>query len=84
MDRRNYHTKVTLSPREKEVLQYIASGWLSLEIANKLFLSEHTVRNFVKNACAKLNARGRAHAVVVAAQRGELDLSALLPLPEEQ
>jgi DNA-binding NarL/FixJ family response regulator len=59
-----------LSPREREVLALLAGGSSTAEIASKLFLSIHTVRNHVRNLLAKLQARSRLEAVTIATRLG--------------
>jgi DNA-binding NarL/FixJ family response regulator len=66
-----------LSRREAEVLSLLAHGQTSGQVAGELFLSEQTVDTHVRNACQKLNARGRLHAVIIALEAGELTLSEL-------
>ena len=63
-----------LSPRERIVLQHIARGLVTPEIADDLGVSPETVRSQVHNAMMKLNARTRAHAVAIAAAQGQLAL----------
>jgi DNA-binding CsgD family transcriptional regulator len=48
------------SKREQEVLQYIAEGLTSKEIADKLFISEHTVINHKRNMHHKSNTQNSA------------------------
>ena len=55
--------------REIEVLQLISEGLLNREIAQRLFLSEETVKSHVRHLLAKLQARSRAHAVAVGFRR---------------
>lgn len=52
--RKNLHKFVLLSVREKEVIRLIVEGKSSVEIANCLFLSIHTVNNHRKNILHKL------------------------------
>jgi PAS domain S-box-containing protein len=61
-----------ISPREREVLQHVARGATSGEIAEELHLSEQTVRTHVRNAMERLHAKTRAHAVALALERGLL------------
>ncbi|OYU67353.1 MAG: hypothetical protein CFE22_04605 [Cytophagaceae bacterium BCCC1] len=49
------HTLNNLSPQEKKILQLISLGFKSKQIAEKLFISTHTVKNHKSNICIKLN-----------------------------
>ncbi len=55
-----------LSKREYEVLCEIASGLSNKEIANKLFVSESTIKTHVSNVLVKLNAKRRTQAIQIA------------------
>lgn len=59
-----------LSPREREVLALIAEGLGNAQIAERLFISEKTVRNHVSNLFDKLGVWTRAQAIVFAIERG--------------
>ena len=63
-----------LSARELEVLKLIAGGHRNREIANKLTISEETVKMHVRNIMVKLNANDRTHAVTIAVRRGFIAL----------
>ena len=65
-----------LSPRELEVLQGLARGDRTEDMATYLYLSTHTIRSHVKSVLRKLNARTRAHAVAIGYADGALDLAA--------
>jgi DNA-binding NarL/FixJ family response regulator len=56
--------KKQLSPREMEILELIAGGFIYKEIAAKLDIGFETVRTYVKNIYEKLHIRSRAEAVV--------------------
>jgi NarL family two-component system response regulator LiaR len=56
-------TTLGISKREHEVLVLIAQGLSNNEIAEKLFLSPHTVKSHSSNLFLKLNARRRTEAV---------------------
>lgn len=58
-----------LTPREKEVLSFVADGLTNREIANKLFISEKTVKNHITSVFRKLEVNGRTEAVVQAMKR---------------
>ncbi len=55
-----------LTRREREVVSLVALGLTSPEIAEKLCISEATVRTHVRKSMAKLGARTRAHLVAIA------------------
>ncbi len=52
-----------LSAREAEVLKYIAHGYKNSEIAEKLFLSQNTIKTHIKNIYQKLDVRNRVEAL---------------------
>ncbi|MEM9955194.1 MAG: response regulator transcription factor [Chloroflexota bacterium] len=56
----------TLSEREKEVLKLIGVGMSNLEIADRLCLSEGTIRNYVTSIFNKLDVSGRTQAALLA------------------
>ena len=58
-----------LSPREREILALIADGLANAEIAERLGISEKTVRNHVTNVFDKLGVWTRAQAIVFARER---------------
>jgi DNA-binding NarL/FixJ family response regulator len=60
----------TLTAREREIAAWVATGRSNDEIAEALFLSPATVRTHVIRAMTKLNARSRAHLVVLAVRAG--------------
>ena len=60
----------SLTPRENEVLQMLASGLGNKEIAAKLNISEHTVKFHVASILGKLGAATRTEAVALGIRRG--------------
>ena len=61
-----------LTNREMEVLQLIANGHANKEIAARLSITEEAVKSRVKNILAKLQAKDRTHAAMIAVKRGIL------------
>jgi len=70
-----------LSDREREVLALIATGASNPEIATVLHLSERTVKGHVSNIFAKLDARDRAAAIILAFEAGMVASHASAPRP---
>jgi DNA-binding NarL/FixJ family response regulator len=63
-----------LTPREVEVLRLLAAGNSNKSLADKLSVSEETVKMHVKNILSKLDANDRTHAVTIAVKRGIMNL----------
>ena len=63
-----------MTPRELEVLTGVSQGCSNKLIAANLVISEHTVKNHLKNILSKLNASDRTHAVTIALKRGFFEL----------
>lgn len=59
-----------LTPRELEVLRFLAEGLSNQTIAERLVISLHTVRNHVQNILTKLQAHSKLEAVAIAAREG--------------
>lgn len=59
-----------LSDREMEVLQLLADGQSTPEIATNMFISQKTVKNHLAAIYAKIDARDRTHAVIRAIKMG--------------
>jgi len=64
-----------LTPREREILDYIAQGYLNKEIAIELGISEQTIKNHVTSILRKLNANARTEAVVIAIKQGLISIT---------
>ncbi len=62
-----------LSDRELEVLKLIAQGLTNAEIAERLFLTRGTVRNYVSAVLAKLEVEDRTQAALLAVRHGLVD-----------
>jgi DNA-binding NarL/FixJ family response regulator len=63
-----------LTDREREVLQHVAGGNRNRDIAERLFISEETVKVHIKHIMEKLDASDRTEAVTVAVRRGIIQL----------
>jgi DNA-binding NarL/FixJ family response regulator len=59
-----------ITPREEEVLQLIADGCSTPEVAEQLFISQKTVKNHLASIYQKLDARDRTQAVLQAVRMG--------------
>jgi two-component system, NarL family, response regulator len=66
--------QVNLTPREVEVLGYVARGLSNKEIAHQLGTAGGTVKIHVQNILSKLRASDRTHAVTIGLQRGIIHL----------
>ena len=63
-----------LTERERDVLRHIAGGNRNRDIADRLFISEETVKVHVKHIMEKLGASDRTEAVTIAVRRGIIQL----------
>lgn len=63
-----------LTDRELEVLRLVAQGMNNKDIGEELFISEHTVKNHVRNILEKLHLHSRMEAVVYAVREKLLDI----------
>ena len=64
-----------LTPRETEILDYMAQGYLNKQIADVLNVSEQTIKNHITSILRKLNANARTQAVIVAIKKGLITIS---------
>ena len=63
-----------LTPRETQILNYMAKGYLNKQIAGMLDISEQTIKNHVTSMLRKLDANARTQAVITAVRRGIISL----------
>ena len=63
-------TRAELTAREHEVVELLTRGMANPEIAEALYLSEHTVKNYVSSILAKLQVENRIQAAVHAVRAG--------------
>ena len=67
-------TDDALTPAEIRVLRLIADGNTNKEIAERLSVSEETVKGQVRNILSKLGANDRAHAAIIGVKRGIIEI----------
>ena len=70
VERRTIHfgevaERYQLSKREIEVVRMICEGWSNREIGEKLYISEHTVKDHIKNIMRKMEVASRNELVAV-------------------
>jgi DNA-binding NarL/FixJ family response regulator len=70
----DHYSDEPLTGREIEVLQQIAEGNRNRDIADKLFISEGTVKVHIQHIMEKLGANDRTQAITIAARRGIIHL----------
>jgi DNA-binding NarL/FixJ family response regulator len=70
----DYFGDDALTEREIDVLQHVAGGNRNRDIAERLFISEETVKVHVKHIMEKLDASDRTQAVAIAVRRGIIQL----------
>ncbi len=69
-----YYSDETLTTREIEVLEQISGGNRNRDIAERLFISEETVKVHIKHIMQKLGASDRTQAIAIALRRGIIHL----------
>jgi DNA-binding NarL/FixJ family response regulator len=62
-----------LTAREREILQLLADGMSNADVAQRLFISQETVKSDVRHILAKLEADNRTHAVAIALRDAIID-----------
>ncbi|MEU8622250.1 response regulator transcription factor [Streptomyces sp. NPDC048623] len=73
-DSRGALSRAQLTEREAEVLRLMAQGMSNAEIAEELFLGVQTVKTHVSSTLAKVGARDRTQAVVIAYESGFIEV----------
>ena len=63
-----------LTERELDVLRAVAAGNSNKIVADRLDISEETVKSHMRTILSKLSANDRTHAVTIALKRGIIDL----------
>src|ERR1700677_2142876 len=66
-------TSDALSSREIEVLRMVGEGCSNKIVADRLVISEDTVKGHMRSILSKLNANDRTHAVMIAVRRGFIE-----------
>ena len=62
-----------LTQREREILQLLADGMSNADVAERLFISQETVKSHVRHILTKLEADTRTHAVAIALREAMID-----------
>ena len=62
-----------LTAREREILQLLADGMSNADVAEKLFISQETVKSHVRHILSKLEADTRTQAVAIALREAIID-----------
>ncbi len=70
----NHMSDEALTAREVEILQQVAEGNRNRDIADRLFISEGTVKVHIKHIMEKLGANDRTQAITIAVRRGIIHL----------
>ena len=63
-----------LTDRQKEICKYLVLGMSNLEIANKMFLSVHTVKMHVSTILAQFGAKNRTQAAYILGHENIMNL----------
>lgn len=69
-----HHSDDALTEREIEVLREVAAGNANKIVADRLAISEETVKAHMRNILSKLGANDRTHAVTIALKRGIIEI----------
>lgn len=69
-----HHSDDALTEREIDVLREVAAGNANKVVAQRLKVSEETVKAHMKNILSKLGANDRTHAVTIALKRGIIEI----------
>lgn len=72
MDPEGYTKDPCLTGREKDILKGIADGLTDKQLADRFFISRHTVRTHIRNIYEKLHVHSKAEAVMKAMREGVL------------
>ena len=81
-DRRKPHIRLT--PRETEVLRLASTGLSNRQIADALFLSDHTVLGYLKNVFTKLGVHSKLQAVMLGISEGLIPMPAIVPSDDDE
>ncbi len=84
MSREAWTLTTPLSPREMEILRYVAEGQPNKQIAYALGITKQTVKNHIASIMGKLNANDRTHCVVLAVRNGWINIEEVLETRSEK
>jgi DNA-binding CsgD family transcriptional regulator len=74
LDRAGAEKRIQLTPREREVLTWVAQGKSAQEVGEILNITKRTVDEHVNSATRKLGAKNRTHAVAIALRDGHIEV----------
>lgn len=72
------HNLNFLTQREKEILELVCQGFSNTEIAQKLFISTHTVKFYVLSTLRKFNTRNRTTLAYIVGKYNLADINPFL------
>jgi DNA-binding NarL/FixJ family response regulator len=73
-----------ITPRELEIISYVARGYGNKRIAYTMNISEQTIKNRITSILRKLDANDRTHAVVLAMRHGWISMTGKVEVPLKQ
>ena len=68
-------SNVSLTAREREILQLVAAGYTNLQVARRLAISQHTVKVHLRHIFDKLKVESRTQAAMYALRQGLVSVS---------
>jgi LuxR family transcriptional regulator of spore coat protein len=68
----DHHHHHLLTSRERQVFELLVQDQTTRDIAERLFISEKTVRNHISNVMQKLGVKGRSQAIVELIKLGQI------------
>lgn len=76
--------KPLLSPRQKQIVEYLAAGYSAKGISASIGIKTNTVAKYIHRIKRRFGAKSAAHCVAIAIQRGYIDINLPLDTPVNQ